>query len=146
KGVPHKDLYISPNHALFIDGVLIRVKELVNDVSIVPAVPAGCKAIDYFHVILDTHEAILAEGAPVETFLLKSDNYEGFNNFPEFKRLYPSEPVPEMTPFAPIVGYEGGTEHLKALVRLGASCFVKVRDPIEEAYQRIADRAEHVVA
>ena len=39
---PQSDLYLSPNHALLIDGVLIRVKELVNGISIAPASP--CRA------------------------------------------------------------------------------------------------------
>ncbi|KXF75450.1 hypothetical protein ATN84_19515 [Paramesorhizobium deserti] len=139
---PHRDLYLSPNHALFIDGVLIRVKELVNGRSIVPALPAGLETIEYFNIVFDTHEAVLAEGAPAETYLLGTDNYESFTNFVEFERLYPAEQRLAMVPFAPIVGYEGGRQHLKALLRLGASCLVPVRDPIREAYERIAARAE----
>ena len=33
---PHKDLYLSPDHALFIDGVLIRAKELVTASRLLP--------------------------------------------------------------------------------------------------------------
>ncbi|HMF68072.1 MAG TPA: Hint domain-containing protein, partial [Phyllobacterium sp.] len=68
---PHRDLYLSPNHALLIDGVLIRVKELVNGISIAPAAPANRDVIKYFQIVLDTHEVILAEGAPAESFLLR---------------------------------------------------------------------------
>lgn len=143
---PHTDLYLSPNHSLFIDGVLIRVKELVNGVSIAPEVPAGRKMIEYYHIVLETHEVILAEGAPAETLLLRASNYESFTNFVEYKRLYPAEPAATMTPFAPIVGYEGGREHLKALLRLGASPFVQMHDPVQEAYERIAARAELLVS
>ena len=67
--VPHADLYLSPMHALFIDGVLIVVKDLVNGTSITRAVPEGMRDIEYFHIELETHEVILAEGAPVETLL-----------------------------------------------------------------------------
>jgi len=141
---PHRDLYLSANHALFIDGVFIRVKELVNGRSIAPALPSGLETIEYFNIVLDTHEAVLAEGAPAETYLLGTDNYESFTNFVEFERLYPAEQRLPMTPFAPIVGYEGGREHLEALLRMGASCLVPVRDPIQEAYERIAARAEEV--
>jgi hypothetical protein len=143
---PYTDLYLSPNHALFIDGVLIRVKDLVNGISIAPAIPAGQETIEYYHIVLDTHEVILAEGVPAETLLLRASNYESFTNFVEYKRLYPAEPPLAMTPFAPIVGYEGGREHLKALLRLGASPFVQMRDPIQEAYERIAARAEQLVS
>jgi len=46
-----------------------------------------------------------------------------------------------MIPFAPIVGYEGGREHLKALLSLSIARFVQVHDPIQVAYARIAARA-----
>src|SRR3712207_7929542 len=41
---PHTDLYLSPEHAIFLDGVLMPVKELVNGISIVPALPADRKS------------------------------------------------------------------------------------------------------
>ncbi|WP_336621003.1 Hint domain-containing protein [Sinorhizobium sp. 6-70] len=140
---PHRDLYLSPGHALFTDGVLIRVQDLINGTSIAPALPADQCEIEYFHILLDTHEAILAEGAPVETFLLEAGHHESFTNFAEFARLYPG-PQPAMAPFAPIVGY-GGRAHLKALLRLAAARFARVHVPIEETYERIAARAAQFV-
>ena len=88
--VPHADLYLSPMHALFIDGVLIPVKDLVNGTSISRSVPEGIQDIEYFHIELETHEVILAEGAPVET-LLVTDGRENFTNFVEYERLYGRE-------------------------------------------------------
>lgn len=138
---PHRDLYLSPSHALYIDGVLIRVKELVNGTSIAPALPAVQEAIEYFNIALDTHEVILADGAPAETFLLRANNHENFTNFAEFERLRPVEGVPAMAPFAPVAGYEGGREHLLALACLAAPRFMRMRDPVQDAYDRIAARA-----
>lgn len=138
---PHRDLYLSPNHALLIDGVLIRVKELVNGISIAPALPAERERIEYLQIVLDTHEVIWAEGALAESFLLRGSNHENFANFAEYERLYPAGTHLAMTPFAPIVGYEGGREHLKALLCLSISRFVQVRDPIQVAYERIGARA-----
>ena len=143
---PHSDLYLSPDHALLIDGVLIRVKELVNGISIARAIPAECERIEYLQIVLDTHEVILAEGAPAESFLLRGSNHEIFTNFAEFERLYPAHSSLAMTPFAPIVGYEGGREHLKALLGLSISRFVQAHDPIQEAYERIAARAAQPVS
>ncbi|WP_046865755.1 Hint domain-containing protein, partial [Microvirga massiliensis] len=134
-----------PEHALFIDGVLIPVRELVNGISIVPALPEGTEVIEYFQILLDSHEVILAEGAPIETYLLRGRDYESFTNFIEYERLYGHEPRPALTPFAPLVSYNGGRAHLKALLLLGMSPFVQVRDPVGSAYERLATRADELV-
>ena len=144
--MPHRDLYLSANHALLIDGVLIRVKELVNGTSIVAALPDQHETLDYYNIVLDTHEAILAEGAPVESYLQRESNYEAFDNFVEYTRLYPDRAQHTMTPVAPIVGYEGGWEHLKALLVLSVSGLVAVRDPIVEARKRLAARGRLIAA
>jgi hypothetical protein len=138
--VPHADLYLSPMHALFIDGVLIPVKDLVNGTSISRAMPEGMRDIEYFHIELEVHEVILAEGAPVETLLI-TDGRENFSNFVEYERRYGRETGPAMVPYAPVLGYYRAHAHLKALLRLGVSHVVDVRDPIQVAYKRIAARA-----
>jgi Hint domain len=142
---PFADLYLSPEHALFLDGVLMPVRELVNGISIVPALPSDAEAIEYFHILLNTHEAVLAEGVPAETCLLGHRGYEDFTNFIEYERLYGNEAPSVMVPFAPLVGYESGREHLKALLRLGASPFIRVSDPVQSAYERLAARAKQLV-
>jgi hypothetical protein len=148
EGTPHRDLYVSPAHAFLIDGYLMPAMDLVNGTSIVPALPSEMEVIEYFHIVLDTHEVILAEGAPAETLLITSDReYENFANFAEYERLYGTEAVSAMVPFAPKLGMSGRA-HLKALLGIGVSFVVDVRDPIQKAYDRIAARAgaEKVVA
>jgi hypothetical protein len=127
-------------HALLVGDVLIEVKDLVNGTSITRAVPEGMTDIEYFHIELETHEVILAEGAPVET-LLVTNGRESFSNFIEYERLYGSNVGPAMVPYAPVLGYSSGRAHLKALLRLGVSQLVDVRDPIQVAYDRMAARA-----
>ena len=138
--VPHADLYLSPMHAVLIDDVLIEVKDLVNGTSITRAVPEGMTDIEYFHIELETHEVIFAEGAPVET-LLVTHGRESFSNFVEYERLYGQDTRPAMVPYAPVLAYSSARAHLKALVRLGVSRVIDVRDPIQVAYDRIAARA-----
>jgi hypothetical protein len=138
--VPHADLYLSPMHAIFIDGVLIEVKDLVNGTSIARAVPEGMRDIEYFHIELEAHEVILAEGASVETFRV-TDGREIFSNFVEYERLYGPDTGAAMVLYAPVLRYSGTRTHLKALLRLGVSHLVDVRDPIQIAYDRIAARA-----
>lgn len=138
---PHTDLYLSPNHALYIDGYLMPAKDLVNGTSIAPVVASDMATLEYFNLVLDTHEVIWAEGAPTETF--GGEGIETFNNFVEYKRLYPDDPGPATNPSAPNLG--SGRAHLYALLGIGASYFIDVRDPLQEAYEKIAARAEQVV-
>ena len=65
--VPVRDLRVSPEHALLIDGVLVPARLLVNGTSIVRE--AGCKKVVYHHIELDTHDVVLAENLPAETYL-----------------------------------------------------------------------------
>ena len=140
--VPHCDLYLSPGHALLVDGVLIRVMDLVNGVSIAPALPEGITTIEYFHILLDGHQVIFAQGAPTETLLLNGQNDEHFANFAELRQLLPGILNTPMKPAAPIVGY-GGKEHLTALLRIAAS-LVGGRRVIWDNYEKIAARAYSV--
>ncbi len=65
-GVPARDLFLSPDHAVFTDGVLIPARYLVNHTS-VTQVPVA--RIRYFHIELPAHAAVLAAGLPTESFL-----------------------------------------------------------------------------
>ena len=136
---PHTDLYLSPGHQLYLDCVLIPVKLLVNGASIVQGLPDGMDEIEYFHVELERHEVIFAEGAAAET-LLATNGREHFSNFIEYERLYGIDSGATMLPYAPLVGYNGGRSELKALLRRVASPIIDIRDPIQVAYDRIVTR------
>ncbi len=69
-GVPVRDLWLSPDHAVFVDGVLIPVKHLINRTSIVQMPRA---LVSYYHVELPRHAVILAEGLTVESYLDTGD-------------------------------------------------------------------------
>jgi Hint domain len=136
---PGRDLYLSSAHCLFIDGFLIPVVHLINEVSVAAYLPSGVCVIEYYHIELDGHEVIYAEGAPVESYL--GTNRENFSNFVEYERLYGIEHQATKSSFAPIIGYYGGRDELKALIRSLISNVVDVRDPIQIAWERIATRA-----
>jgi hypothetical protein len=138
---PHRDLYLSPSHSLLVDGVLIPVEMLVNGSSIAPAMMDDRDVIDYFHIELETHEVIYAEGAPAETLLVTGDR-EAFSNFVEYERLYGTDLQAPMKPFAPILKYTGARGELERLLQLAVSPVVDIRDPILRARNRIAARAE----
>jgi hypothetical protein len=66
-GLPERDLRLSPRHALFIDGVLVEARALVNEATVVQE--HGTDRVSYHHIELATHDVVLAEGVPAETFL-----------------------------------------------------------------------------
>jgi len=66
RNVPSRDLWLSPDHAVFTGGVLIPVRHLVNGRTIRQE-PAD--AVTYFHVELAAHDVLLAEGLACESYL-----------------------------------------------------------------------------
>jgi hypothetical protein len=141
---PQRDLHLSQEHCLLIDGVLIPVKHLVNGRSIAFDDDAKMsETIEYFCVELDTHEVIFAEGTAAETFRYGGGQI-AWDNLDDYQELYGSEHV--MSAFAPICRYSGGRAEVRGLLRLAASRFVDVRDPIQIAYDRIAARAMAIAA
>src|SRR5215467_4540670 len=138
---PHRDLYLSPWHCIFLNQALIPVMYLINEATIAQGTPSDTPAIEYYHIELDTHEVIYAEGALVESFLDDGLNRESFSNFIQYERLYGAERQSKMTPVAPVLRYRGRRQELKGLVRSLISNVVDVRDPIQIAYDRLAKRA-----
>ncbi|KAB7782604.1 hypothetical protein F8B43_5359 [Methylorubrum populi] len=64
-GVPVRDLLVSPDHCLVFDDVLVPAKHLINGATIRQE---PVEAVGYWHIELDSHEALLAEGAPAESY------------------------------------------------------------------------------
>jgi hypothetical protein len=65
--VPVRDLLVSPDHAMLVDGALVPARLLVNHRTITEETAA--RTVTYFHVELDRHDIIIAEGAPSESYL-----------------------------------------------------------------------------
>jgi Hint domain len=84
-GRPKRDLWLSPDHAVFVDGVLIPVKCLINGRTIVQVPLAD---VTYFHVELSRHDVLLAEGLPVESYLDTGDR-SNFENGGALLTLHP---------------------------------------------------------
>ncbi len=64
--IPARDLLLSPDHAVYVEGVLIPVKYLINGTTIA-RLPVD--QVTYFHVELAEHDVLLAEGLEAESWL-----------------------------------------------------------------------------
>ncbi|MCB5945308.1 Hint domain-containing protein [Acidocella sp. KAb 2-4] len=67
EGMPARDLRLSPDHALYLDGMLVPAKALVNWANI--RQDHAARRVTYYHLELPRHDVIFAEAAAVESFL-----------------------------------------------------------------------------
>jgi Hint domain len=144
--VPRADLYVTAAHSLLIDGVLVPAVLLINGTTITRYEPEGHEA-EFFHVKLESHDVIYAEGAPAETLL---NVEESAVNFAEYFRLY-GMPTSEETPCLPVIPIHGGRVELVSRARSALSPWIDlrdradvVRDRLEEGRIMLEGRAEIV--
>lgn len=117
---PARDLYVSPDHALYLDGALVPAGLLVDGDAIERA--AWLRRIRYFHVELDRHAVLLAEGAPAESYR-EDGNRADFDNGGLVVALHPAF-APAATrgagrtpPCAPVVTEGPRLEAIRARLR-----------------------------
>ena len=119
--LPRRDLWISPHHAMYLEGVLIEARDLVNGLSIVQA--EHVETVEYFHIELDRHDVIIAEGAASESFV-DDDSRGMFHNEPDYRALYPGAAVAASAQYcAPRLddGYQVEAVRLRISLRAGLS-------------------------
>jgi hypothetical protein len=126
EGRPHTDLVLSPDHAVFVDGALIAVRLLINGTTI--RQDLGCQAVTYYHVELDRHAVLLAEGLPAESYL-DTGNRGFFANSG-----------------APLVLHPDLTDEADYPERAAGSCapFVWDEATVKPVWDRLARRAEEL--
>jgi len=103
EGVPVRDLCVSPGHALCLQGLLVRAEDLVNRLTITQEEAA--ERSEYFHIELDAHDIIIADGAPAESYI-DCDNRGKFHNAAEFARLHPDDDRPHWQYCRPFLDWD----------------------------------------
>jgi hypothetical protein len=125
--VPHATLYISEAHALLIDGVLVAAGDLVNDMTITRYDAREFDELEFFHIKLERHDVIYAEGAPTET-LLEVD--ESALNFAEYLRQH-GPVTTEETPCAPLFRDRYRRGEIKSCLRNTISPWIDRRQQVD---------------
>ena len=108
ENVPHRDLLLSPEHAVFSGGVLIPVAALVDGHAITRE---AVSEISYYHVLLAHHDVLLAEGLACESYLESQDPLR-FDNAGSAAFGQPS-----LTPCAPLRSQGVAVEQARRLLR-----------------------------
>ena len=85
--LPAKDLYISPDHSLFVDGLLINAGALVNEISILQTEPT--QTFVYHSVELKNHSLLTVEGTLAESYMPHHEDRADYDNAQEYEELYP---------------------------------------------------------
>jgi hypothetical protein len=125
--VPHADLYVTEYHALLIDGVLVEAGHLINGTTITRYDARELDEIEFFHIKLELHNVIFAEGAPCETLLNVDENA---TNFAEYLREYGV--TTKETPCAPLLRYRSGWRNgIKSRFRSAISPWIDRRQRVD---------------
>jgi hypothetical protein len=119
RGLPTANLRVSPDHAIYLNQVLIPVRFLVNGMTI-RQVPVD--QVTYYHVELPRHDVLFAEDLPTESYLDIGDrsNFSGsipVGLFPDFSTPAPNlAAVWEAAGCAPLVVHGPELEAARAML------------------------------
>jgi autotransporter passenger strand-loop-strand repeat protein len=124
QGRPVRDLFLSPDHAVFVENVLIPIRLLENGTTVQQVEVAD---VTYYHVELARHDVVLAEGLPAETYL-DTGNRDAFANGGGVMQLHPdfgprndhSYLMWESFGYAPLVVVGDEVDRVRASVRMQA--------------------------
>lgn len=118
ENAPMADICLTAAHAVYTNGVLVPVVNLVNGTSIVFEAADGHDTLDFFHIALARHDVIDAEGAACESY---------------------RDPSVE-EPCVPLLSFCGGRDELRSRLRSAASIIVDRRRPLDIIRDDLEDR------
>jgi Hint domain len=85
ENLPERDLWLSPGHNVFSEGVIMPIEALINEKTVTQH---RLQSVEYWHIELDAHDIVFAEGLPSESYL-DIGNRNCFANAGEFVELHP---------------------------------------------------------
>ena len=85
QGAPKRDLLLSPGHNIAWDGALMPISSLINGVSVMEV---DQDRVEYWHVELDAHDVIFADGLAAESYL-DTGYRAAFDNCAAFIEAHP---------------------------------------------------------
>jgi len=129
RGLPLRDLIVSPRHGILLDGALVPAICLVNGETIVQEITGP--VIDYFHVELDRHDCVLAAGVWSESFLDNGSRFR-FHNAAAHDGTTRGSAIPYPAPLV-----EAGPELARRLVALRAATAIAPRGHLVGCVERI---------
>jgi hypothetical protein len=138
--LPYRDLYVSGHHCLYINGLLIPARDLVNGRSITLLSSMEADVLEYLHIELEDHDVILANGAPAETLEGTVDRAD-FDNFDEYVTLYGAT-LTSPTLYAPVVARNGRRQALQSHLRGMFAPIYDRRQPLEIIQDELARQAD----
>jgi Hint domain len=134
--IPHADLYVTGSHSLLIDGVLAPAELLINGATITRDEAREYDELEYFHIKLESHDVIYAEGAPAETLV---NVQESAVNFADYLRRYGTAATEEAR-CAPHVDVLGGRVELMSRLRSALSPWIDLRDRADVVRDQLEER------
>ena len=95
-GLPLRDLIVSQDHAIEIDGLLVNAGALVNGSTIYQVANMPLDGFSYYHIDTGAHELLLAEGVAAESFIdyASRDSFDGKGAATD---MIPEMPLPRIS-------------------------------------------------
>jgi hypothetical protein len=115
---PSADLCLTALHAVYVDGFLMPVGDLVNGTSIMFEVADERDTLDFFNIELDSHDILDVQGAFCESLYRATTER-----------------------CAPLLRFTGGRSKLRSHLRSVASIVVDRRQPIDIIRDNLEERA-----
>jgi hypothetical protein len=97
KGLPRRDLVVTADHGMILDGIIVTAGAMVNGgtIDFVPRneLPARYRV---WHIEAEAHEVLLAEGAATESYVDYAER-QAFDNHADYMaRFGAARSIPEM--------------------------------------------------